>query len=88
MLYLLLCKNNGGEQEIRTLDAFRHTHFPGVLLRPLGQLTKTVYLIKLDKNVAQSKSARMVMLPLGKIKIFYALMRLNLVLIKPFKPPF
>ena len=34
-------KNNGGEQEIRTLDAFRHTHFPGVLLRPLGQLTKT-----------------------------------------------
>ena len=34
-------KNNGGEQEIRTLDAFRHTRFPGVLLRPLGQLTKT-----------------------------------------------
>ena len=32
---------NGGEQEIRTLDAFRHTRFPGVLLRPLGQLTKT-----------------------------------------------
>lgn|GEM_PF-3237749 len=37
---------NGGEQEIRTLDAFRHTRFPGVLLRPLGQLTKTLYAVR------------------------------------------
>ena len=39
-------KNNGGEQEIRTLDAFRHTRFPGVLLRPLGQLTKKFYALR------------------------------------------
>ena len=30
----------GGERGIRTLDAFRHTRFPGVLLRPLGHLTR------------------------------------------------
>ncbi len=29
----------GGEQEIRTLDTLPYTHFPGVLLKPLGQLT-------------------------------------------------
>ena len=29
----------GGEGGIRTLEAFRLTHFPGVLLRPLGHLT-------------------------------------------------
>ncbi len=29
----------GGEGGIRTLGALRHTHFPGVLLRPLGHLT-------------------------------------------------
>ena len=29
----------GGEGGIRTLDAFPHTHFPGVLLRPLGHLS-------------------------------------------------
>ena len=28
-----------GEGGIRTLDAFPHTHFPGVLLRPLGHLS-------------------------------------------------
>ena len=32
-------KNIGGERGIRTLEAFRLTHFPGVLLRPLGHLT-------------------------------------------------
>ncbi len=29
----------GGEGGIRTLDTFPYTHFPGVLLRPLGHLT-------------------------------------------------
>ena len=29
----------GGERGIRTLDTFRYTHFPGVLLRPLGHLS-------------------------------------------------
>lgn len=32
-------ENNGGEGGIRTLEALRPTHFPGVLLRPLGHLT-------------------------------------------------
>ncbi len=30
---------NGGEQGIRTLDTLPYTHFPGVRLRPLGQLS-------------------------------------------------
>lgn len=30
---------NGGQGGIRTLDTLRYTHFPGVLLRPLGHLT-------------------------------------------------
>ncbi len=30
---------NGGERGSRTLDTLRYTHFPGVLLRPLGHLT-------------------------------------------------
>ena len=29
----------GGEGGIRTLDTVRYTHFPGVLLRPLGHLS-------------------------------------------------
>ena len=29
----------GGEGGIRTLDTFPYTHFPGVLLRPLGHLS-------------------------------------------------
>ena len=29
----------GGERGIRTLGTLRYTHFPGVLLRPLGHLT-------------------------------------------------
>ncbi len=33
----------GGERGIRTLEAFRLTHFPGVLLRPLGHLTGGTY---------------------------------------------
>ena len=32
----------GGGGEIRTLEAFRLTHFPGVLLRPLGHSTATI----------------------------------------------
>ena len=30
---------NGGEGGIRTLGTLPYTHFPGVLLRPLGHLT-------------------------------------------------
>ena len=32
----------GGEGGIRTLEALRPTHFPGVLLRPLGHLTNNL----------------------------------------------
>ena len=31
----------GGEGGIRTLEGLRLTHFPGVLLRPLGHLTRS-----------------------------------------------
>ena len=31
--------NNGGEWGIRTLGTLRYTHFPGVLLKPLRQLS-------------------------------------------------
>ena len=31
---------DGGERGIRTLDTLPYTHFPGVLLRPLGHLSK------------------------------------------------
>ena len=35
-----LLKIYGGERGIRTLDTLlTHTHFPGVLLQPLGHLT-------------------------------------------------
>ena len=30
---------DGGERGIRTLDTLPYTHFPGVLLQPLGHLT-------------------------------------------------
>ena len=36
----LLYEFDGGEGGIRTLDTFPYTHFPGVLLRPLGHLTE------------------------------------------------
>lgn len=35
----------GGEWEIRTLDTLPYTHFPGVLLQPLGQLTESLKLL-------------------------------------------
>ncbi len=34
----------GGEGGIRTLDTLPYTHFPGVLLQPLGHLTKFLLL--------------------------------------------
>ncbi len=37
-LYLFK-KRYGGEGGIRTLDTLPYTHFPGVLLQPLGHLT-------------------------------------------------
>ena len=37
--YELLFKD-GGEAGIRTPDTLPYTHFPGVLLQPLGHLTK------------------------------------------------
>src|SRR5690606_8299270 len=33
----------GGERGSRTLDTLRYTHFPGVLLRPLGHLTNKTF---------------------------------------------
>lgn len=38
--------NDGGERGSRTLDTLRYTHFPGVLLRPLGHLTNFLQLLK------------------------------------------
>ena len=32
----------GGEGGIRTPDTLPYTHFPGVLLQPLGQLTESI----------------------------------------------
>ena len=37
--------NNGGDGEIRTLERLPFTHFPGVLLQPLGHVT----IVKNDK---------------------------------------
>ena len=34
-----ITKMAGGEGGIRTLDTLPYTHFPGVLLQPLGHLT-------------------------------------------------
>ncbi len=34
----------GGEGGIRTPDTLPYTHFPGVLLQPLGHLTKLLFL--------------------------------------------
>ncbi len=34
----------GGEGGIRTPDTLPYTHFPGVLLQPLGHLTKLSFL--------------------------------------------
>ena len=36
---LQLSFQDGGEGGIRTLDTLPYTHFPGVLLQPLGHLT-------------------------------------------------
>ena len=37
--FLQLSYQDGGEGGIRTLDTLPYTHFPGVLLQPLGHLT-------------------------------------------------
>src|SRR3989344_3376045 len=40
----------GGEGGIRTLGAFlTHTHFPGVLLKPLGHLSVTLTITAYDR---------------------------------------
>ena len=44
----------GGEGGIRTLEGLRLTHFPGVLLRPLGHLTRYSCAI-VDKNTRRCK---------------------------------
>ena len=36
----------GGEGGIRTLDTLPYTHFPGVLLQPLGHLSR-----RINKNI-------------------------------------
>ena len=38
------CLEYGGEGGIRTPDTLPYTHFPGVLLQPLGHLTKLLFL--------------------------------------------
>ncbi len=38
-LILVPLSESGGEGGIRTLDTLPYTHFPGVLLQPLGHLT-------------------------------------------------
>ena len=45
----------GGEGGIRTLEAFRLTHFPGVLLRPLGHLTEIFNFIALEPTLHYQK---------------------------------
>ena len=42
----------GGEGGIRTLDTLPYTHFPGVLLQPLGHLTKFSFAALLRWNGA------------------------------------
>ncbi len=41
----------GGERGIRTLEAFRLTHFPGVLFQPLRHLSR--HIIENDQNKRQ-----------------------------------
>ena len=43
---LQLSFQDGGEGGIRTLDTLPYTHFPGVLLQPLGHLTVFDSLLK------------------------------------------
>ena len=42
----------GGEGGIRTLDTLPYTHFPGVLLQPLGHLTTNFLLTLLGQRGA------------------------------------
>ncbi len=45
----------GGEGGIRTLDTLlTYTHFPGVLLQPLGHLSKTEFMIVRDCRTEKS----------------------------------
>ena len=43
-LYQLVMYIYGREEGIRTLETFRFTHFPGVLLQPLGHLSKNFFI--------------------------------------------
>ena len=46
-LYIILADiKYGGDGEIRTLERLPFTHFPGVLLQPLGHVTLFAYLAK------------------------------------------
>jgi hypothetical protein len=57
----------GREEGIRTLDTLPYTHFPGVLLQPLGHLSKIVYIhecITSDKQLVNR--ARSVLVMTGK----------------------
>ena len=42
----------GGERGVRTLDTLPYTHFPGVLLQPLGHLTTFFTVTPLGGNGA------------------------------------
>lgn len=41
---------DGGERGVRTLDTLPYTHFPGVLLQPLGHLTRFTSLTALGQR--------------------------------------
>ena len=54
----------GGERGIRTLDTLPYTHFPGVLLQPLGHLSRTS-----QQNLRRERCARLnQMAPLCKFR--------------------
>ena len=67
----------GGERGIRTLEAFRLTHFPGVLLRPLGHLTDMAILSqkqlgdKKRRNSSSEAFGIQATLAFGGLALFY-----------------
>ena len=56
---------SGGERGIRTLDTLlTYTHFPGVLLQPLGHLSgtgRTAYMIRVALSISAPLVCRVAM---------------------------
>ncbi len=63
-------KGSGGEGGIRTLEAFRLTHFPGVLLQPLGHLTVFINTCTAEFDIPL-KIARNVILAVSELQASY-----------------